>query len=160
MAKKEKPRKGRKSKDAQARLRSNVGRLLEFGSHVFSDRVVAGLRARGHQGVRASHLSVVRTMNVDGDRTTELARRAGMTKQAMGQLVRELRGHGYLELAADPVDRRAKMVMFTESGRRLVRDAADSVVEVQAEFKRAVGKRGMKELRRLLARVADEFDGS
>jgi DNA-binding MarR family transcriptional regulator len=98
-------------------------------------------------------------MNVDGGRITELAKRAGMTKQAMGQLVRELRGHGYLELATDPVDRRAKTVTFTESGRRLARDAADSVAEAQAEFKRAVGKRGMKELRRLLARVVDEFDG-
>ena len=160
MAKKEKRRKGRKPKDIQARLRSNVGRLLEFGSHVFSDRAVAELRARGHQDVRASHLSVVRNMDANGARITELARRAGMTKQAMGQLVRELRDHGYLALATDPVDRRAKMVTFTESGQRLARDAADSVAEVQAEFKRAVGKRGMKQLRRLLARVVNEFDGS
>ncbi len=160
MGKKEKRRKRRESKDIQARLRSNVGRLLEFGSHVFSDRAVAELQLRGHQDVRASHLSVVRNMNANGARITELARRAGMTKQAMGQLVRELRGHGYLELAADPVDRRAKVVTFTESGQRLARDAADSVAEAEGEFKRVVGKRGMKELRRLLARVVDEFDGS
>ncbi len=159
MAKKEKRRKRRESKDIQARLRSNVGRLLQFGSHVFSDRAVAELQVRGHQDVRASHLSVVRNMNANGARITELARRAGMTKQAMGQLVRELRGHGYLELETDPVDRRAKLVTFTESGQRLARDAADSVAEVHTEFKRVVGKRGMKELRRLLTKVVDKFDG-
>ena len=157
MAKKGKQRRYSESEEINERLRSNVGRLLGFGSNVFADRVVAMLRGRGHEGIRVSHSAVLRNMNSNGTRITELARRAGITKQAMGQLVREMRDQGYLDLATDPVDRRAKQVTYTKAGYRLAQDAADSVAEVQADFKAALGKGGLKELRKLLTRLVDEF---
>lgn len=163
MAKKDKKKKKRgKTPDPEAlhaRLRSNLGRLLGYGTGVFNDRAVSNLQLRGHAGLRASHLAVVRNMSVDGTRITELARRAGMTKQAMGQLVRELCEQGYLDLATDPIDRRAKRVTYTASGRQLALHAAESVTEVEAEFKQAMGKGGVKQLRKLLGRLVDAFGG-
>lgn len=96
-------------------------------------------------------------MDPDGTRITVLARRAGMTKQAMGQLVRELTLLGYVELWQDRTDRRAKLVTYTEKGRRLAGDAAQVVADVHAEFKRALGKGGMKDLRKLLSKLAHKF---
>ncbi len=138
----------------------SIGELLASSARVFSERTAAKIEARGHQGVRASHLAVVRNMEPDGTRISELARRAGMTKQAMGQLVRELETLRYVSLWQDPTDRRAKLVTYTETGQRLASDVADALSEVHSQFKTALGKGGAKDLRRLLGRVADSFRAS
>ena len=96
-------------------------------------------------------------MTAAGTRISVLARCAGMTKQAMGQLVRDLEGLGYLTLGPDPSDRRAKLVTYTDSGRRLAADFDASLREVQSEFKKALGKGGLKELRKLLAKLVKTF---
>ena len=90
--------------------RSDTGVLLAFCSRAFNDRTAQKIQAAGHGTVRVSHLAVMRNMDEGGTRITELARRAGMTKQAMGQLVREFQELGYIVLRPDPTDRRAKLV--------------------------------------------------
>ncbi len=137
-----------------------IGELLASSARVFSGLTVTKIEMCGHQGVRASHLAVVRHMDPDGTRISELARRAGMTKQAMGQLVRELTLLGYVELWQDRTDRRAKLVTYTDKGRRLAGDAARVVADVHAEFKRALGNGGMKDLRKLLSKLADKWAAS
>ena len=135
----------------------DVGGLLGFGHRVFHDRAAEKIRGRGHPAIRVSHLAVVRHMSAEGTRITELARHAGMTKQAMGQLVRELVDMAYLELRPDQADRRAKLATYTESGRGLAADVRESLADVQGEFKRALGKKGLKDLRKLLSTLEDEF---
>ena len=51
-----------------------------------------------------------------GIRLTELAARAGMTKQAMAELVAEIERRGYIRRTTDPADRRAKIIEFTDEG--------------------------------------------
>ena len=133
--------------------RSDTGVLLGFCSRAFNDRTAERIQTAGHMAVRVSHLALMRNMDGDGTRITELARRAGMTKQAMGQLVRELQELGYIVLRPDPTDRRAKLATYTEQGQLLAEAAEHSTKEVQGEFKEALGKGGLKELRKLLARL-------
>ncbi len=137
------------------RRRSDTGALLGFCARAFNDRTVQKIQVAGHATVRVSHLALMRNMDENGTRITELARRAGMTKQAMGQLVREFQELGYLVLRPDPTDRRAKLATYTVLGQSLAEAAERSTEEVQAEFKKALGKGGMKELRKLLARLFD-----
>ena len=56
----------------------------------------------------------------EGVSITELAERVGMTKQGCGQFVSQLTDEGYLTQAADPRDRRARVVRRTAAGRRMV----------------------------------------
>ena len=44
-----------------------------------------------------------------------------MTQQAVGQLIKECEGLGYLRTSADPSDRRARIVRYTPKGERFVR---------------------------------------
>ncbi|MGH2917284.1 MAG: MarR family transcriptional regulator [Solirubrobacteraceae bacterium] len=62
-----------------------------------------------------------------GVRVTTLAERAGMSRQAITYLIRELEGKGYLERHPDPSDRRATLVHLTERGEAAVRELRDSV---------------------------------
>jgi DNA-binding MarR family transcriptional regulator len=157
---KKKKQKASDTEGAQDRGWSDTGELLGFGVRVFNDRATRKIQVYGHTSVRVSHFALVRNMDPDGTRITVLARRAGMTKQAMGQLVRELTLLGYVELWQDRTDRRAKLVTYTEKGRRLAGDAAQVLADVHAEFKRALGKGGMKDLRKLLSKLADKFTAS
>jgi len=146
-------KKKKKQKQESSRV-PGIGELLATSARVFSELTAAKMEARGHQGVRASHLAVVRHMDPDGTRISELGRRAGMTKQAMGQLVRELETLRYVALWQDPTDRRAKLVTYTRTGQRLASDVAEALSEVHSQFKTALGKGGAKDLRKLLGKVA------
>ena len=148
MAKKKKKKAPDRVKD-----RSDTGVLLGFCSRAFNDRTAQKIQTAGHITVRVSHLALMRNMDGDGTRITELARRAGMTKQAMGQLVREFQELDYIVLRPDPTDRRAKLATYTEQGQVLAEAAEYSTKEVHDEFKKALGKGGLKELRKLLARL-------
>src|SRR5690606_12694029 len=62
------------------------------------------------------HITVTRNLDLDGTRATELARRAGITKQSMSELVQQLEAGGIVERRPDPADGRAKIVYFSKAG--------------------------------------------
>jgi DNA-binding MarR family transcriptional regulator len=78
------------------------------------------------------------------------ADRAGMTKQAMAQLVAHLEEHGYVERVPDPGDRRAKLVRATARGRDVFAVARELVDEVEARLTERLGAARPCELRTLL----------
>ena len=82
-------------------------------------RVQADPRLRD---ARAAHLSVFPHLDLDGTRLTELARRMGVTKQAVSQIIDELEAMKVVERQPDPDDRRAKLVVFTPEGRGFLLD--------------------------------------
>src|SRR5690349_14644863 len=67
----------------------------------------------------------------EGDRIVELAKRAQMTKQAVGYLISYLERHGYVERVPDPTDGRAQIVRRTERGWAFQRAAGRVVQEIQ-----------------------------
>src|SRR6266481_1741759 len=75
--------------------------LLTAAERALSARLEDGLRTAGFSDLRAAHAQVFVAIHADGSRLTELAARAGMTKQAMGELVRYLEQHGYLQIEPD-----------------------------------------------------------
>jgi DNA-binding MarR family transcriptional regulator len=89
-------------------------------------------------------------MTAEGSRLTELARGANMTPQAMGELVDELEGLGYLVRTPDPTDRRAKLIMLTESGRQCVAAGVATIGDIEHRITEALGARGHRQLRRML----------
>lgn len=94
----------------------NIGRLLNNAVRRFEDRVLELMAGAGYADARISHVNLTRNLDRDGTRLTELASRAGMTKQAMGELVDQCAGIGLVERINDPADKRAKIVRFTRGG--------------------------------------------
>ncbi|MET4631788.1 DNA-binding MarR family transcriptional regulator [Bradyrhizobium sp. I1.8.5] len=94
----------------------------------FEARVLELMSARGHVATRIAHVGLTRKLDVEGTRLPELARRASMSKQAMGELVDQCAELGLLDQVSDPSDRRARIVMFTPAGLKWLdafRDAVD-----------------------------------
>lgn len=91
----------------------------------------------------------------DGLRLKELAARASMTPQSMGELVDELEELGYVERRPDPTDRRAKRIRLTRKGKRSAHGGLEIVVELDKDLETVLGARRMRSLRSALLEILD-----
>ncbi|NEW56302.1 winged helix DNA-binding protein [Nocardia cyriacigeorgica] len=130
-----------------------LGNLLSAAARALAAELDAGIAAAGFEQVRAAHAPVFQVIDPDGTRLTVLAERAGMTKQAMGELVRHLEQHRYLTVDIDPQDKRARLVRLTTRGWAVV-DAGVAVVEdFDRHLDAVVGPGEVGRLREILLRV-------
>lgn len=93
-----------------------LGTLLSTAGRRLASELDAGLAAAGYGDVRSAHAPLFMAIEPGGSSITQLAERAHMTKQAMGELVRYLHGCGYVQLAVDDIDRRARRITLTPRG--------------------------------------------
>jgi DNA-binding MarR family transcriptional regulator len=94
------------------------------------DMVRAGHRS-GFTGLKNSHNAVFATLDAEGRRAADMAAQIGITRQSMGEIVRELVELGIVEMKSDPADRRAKLVTWTEHGLAVARAGYQHILEVE-----------------------------
>jgi DNA-binding MarR family transcriptional regulator len=129
----------------------NIGWRLSRALRAYNERAIASIRAVGYDDITLSHAAVLPHIGTDGIRISEIALRAGMTKQAASQLIRELEACGYVERRQDPRDGRAEQIRFTPKGLRFRRDAHKVKAQQEHEIGKALGLGGKKQLAKLLA---------
>src|ERR687887_878165 len=113
-----------------------IGALLRACWEAVRTRIRDDLIAHGFDDIGAAHLAVFQYPSPRGVRITALAERAGMSRQAITYLVRELEGKDYLELRPDPSDGRASLVHLTGRGEEAVRAIRASVRRLEREWER------------------------
>jgi DNA-binding MarR family transcriptional regulator len=128
---------------------------MRDGFAVLNDVVLRRLASRGHGVVRTAHGVVFQFLDLDGTTVSVLAERAGISKQAMADLVHHLEEHGYVTRVPDPSDRRAKLVLATERGREVLDIAQETVPEIEARISELIGERRRDQLRKDLQTIAD-----
>lgn len=133
--------------------RRTLGALLRRPFEALVDEVYRRLAAEGFADLRPAHGAVFRHIPPDGARTTDLAGRAGMTKQSMAYLVGDLEAMGYAETVPDPDDGRAKRVRLTARGHEAQEAAARFSAELEAEWARRIGPREWAAMRGTLERL-------
>lgn len=143
---------------ATAWRHANVGRLLNNATRRFEARVLELMSASGHAETRIAHVSLTRNLDVEGTRLTDLARRASMSKQAMGELVDQCAALGLVDRIADPSDRRARIVKFTRAGRAWLNAFRDAVDIAEREMRAELGKTAMDAILKGLAAYGAKFD--
>jgi DNA-binding MarR family transcriptional regulator len=116
------------------------------------------MSSRGHAETRIAHVGLTRNLDVEGTRLTELARRASMSKQAMGELVDQCTELGLVERTADPSDRRARIVRFTPAGQVWLDSFRDAVDVAEREMRAELGKTTMDAILKGLAAYGAKFD--
>lgn len=117
----------------------NIGRLLNNAVRRFEDRVLELMADAGYADARISYVNLTRNLDRDGTRLTELAIRAGMTKQAMGELVDQCADIGLVQRMADPADKRAKIVRFTRIGLEWLDAFRRAVDQAEQEMRGELG---------------------
>ena len=118
-------------------------------------RLFARLRERGFEHVREGHGCVFGFIDVEnGSRLTELAERAGLTKQAVGEAANELERLGYVERLPDPKDKRAKIIKLTPSGLDACLTGRRIFAEIEREWAEEFGEELIAGLREAVERIA------
>jgi DNA-binding MarR family transcriptional regulator len=82
-----------------------------------------------------------------------LAERAGMSKQAMNQLLQSLEAAGYIARSAAEDDGRTRVVRLTKRGRAAYSRIADVLRDIEREWSAELGPKQFAELKTLLTRV-------
>ena len=118
-------------------------------------RLFARLRERGFEHVREGHGCVFGFIDIEnGSRLTELAERAGLTKQAVGEAATELERIGYVERLPDPKDKRAKIIKLTPSGLDACLTGRRIFAEIEREWAEEFGEELIAGLREAVERIA------
>ena len=98
-----------------------------------------GLSARGHEQIRPAHNVVFANLGAGAVRVTELARRAQVTQQAMGKMLKELERMDYISRGIDNDDKRAKEIQLTARGLDLISQSIEVINEVCAYYASKAG---------------------
>jgi DNA-binding MarR family transcriptional regulator len=129
----------------------HIGNLFRDGLGDFERELIGRLRDELGDVLRPTHNAVLRYLDEDGTRATVLARRSGLTRQALTQIIDDLERLGVVERREDPSDRRAKLVVYTDRGRTFFRRSRDVIDAIEAEYSRRLGRERYRALKDALA---------
>ena len=132
-----------------------IGALLRVPAQAIQRRIITELNAAGFDELRVPHMAVLQFPGPDGVRPGLLAERAGMSKQAMNQLLRSLEGLGYLVRSDAPDEGRARVVHVTKRGRAAYAKVHDILRDIEREWSTVLGSKRFAELKELLLQVWD-----
>ena len=135
--------------------RPHIGHLLTRPARAFEHDLIPRVRASGFD-ISIPHAAVFGMIDAEGTRISVLAERAGVTRQAMSQLVDELARKGYLTRVADPTDRRAKRVQLTDRGWDCIRTGQQHIRAIEREYAKRLGREHFEQLADLLAELQPE----
>ena len=120
------------------------------------------LAKRGFEDFTPAFATVMPLLDTTGMRSTALAQRTGVTKQAMSQLIRLLEERKYVEQAPDPTDTRAKVIRLTKRGVAIRKACAEVRADLNRVAMDVLGERGLvkfqADLRKLIASYAASQD--
>ena len=127
-----------------------IGALLRVPAQAIQRRIIAELNASGFDDLRVPHMAVLQFPGPDGVRPGLLADRAGMSKQAMNQLLKSLEALGYLTRSDAPDEGRARLVRLTRRGRAVYAKMIEILQGIEREWSTELGARRFAELKELL----------
>jgi DNA-binding MarR family transcriptional regulator len=131
-------------------------RLLSTALDQFMDGLAARVAETEFSDIRVSHGCVFGNIDPEGSRLTELAERARMTKQSVGEVTTDLEQRGYVERVPDPADGRAKIIRLTERGHVAQAVGFDLIADIEREWGERIGEERVAVLREALELVTAE----
>ncbi len=134
--------------------------LLSTAMDKFSEELYDRVEAAGLKDIRPGHGCVFSNIQPEGSRLTELAERACMTKQTVGEVASDLEGLGYVERVPDPADGRAKIIRLTERGREAQLIGRDLVDGLERDWGERYGEENVAALRQALEVITVERFGA
>jgi DNA-binding MarR family transcriptional regulator len=128
--------------------------LISQSFGLILDELYHHLVETGHEDLRPTHcLNVFRFLDCDGTRPTTLARRAGISPQAMSELVGYLEQRNYVRRVPDPTDGRGRVVIYADRGTRAAEIATRFFADMQARWGALVGPDRLQDVTSALSEI-------
>jgi DNA-binding MarR family transcriptional regulator len=131
-------------------------RLLDVAFGEFEAELSRRLATTAYGDIRPTHGCVFGHVDPGGSRLTDLADRANMTKQSVGEVVTDLEQLGYVQRDPDPSDGRAKIIRLTERGHEAQTFSWTLIDEIEREWAQRFGAERIAALREALEAVTAE----
>lgn len=142
----------------EAAKRQSIVQLLMRCARLSNELALSRVGDKLGLQLRPSHTALLPHVEFEGTRQSELARRLGVSKQAINQAVAELEAVGLLERIADPSDGRATLVRFTDRGADSLLIGLEVLTELEDTLSEAIGETQLRALHDALQRLNDWFD--
>ncbi len=146
--------------DSMKTLSPDVAAVLVAAARAHTGAVMERLALRGYADFPFASASLLWIMDDSGTRSTLLAQRAAVTKQAMSQLVRAMERQGYLEQVPDPNDTRAKIIRMTMRGKAVKTACVEVREELNQRIAKIMGRDKAREMEAHLGAVTKMFSKS
>jgi DNA-binding MarR family transcriptional regulator len=125
-------------------------RLLSVAMDQFADELYQRIAETPFDDIRPGHGCVFGNIDPDGSRLTDLAERAMMTKQSVGEVTTDLEHRGYVERVPDPSDGRAKVIRLTDRGRAAQQVGLELIGALERDWAERFGEERVAALREAL----------
>lgn len=129
--------------------------IVDRATRLLANDMLRAAHERGHVQLRPGHSPVFATLPADGARASDMALRAGITKQSMGEAIRDMVDLGLVEMTRDPDDRRAKLVTWTEAGRQVAQDGKRHMYALEQVWKDKFGEENYEIAREVLEGIVE-----
>lgn len=130
-----------------------IGAMLRVPAQAIHHRLIHDLNKAGFDDLSLPHIAVLQYPGPDGVRPGKLAERAGMSKQAMNQLLKSLEELGYITRRDETAGSRARIVRFTHRGQLVFLRIMQILRQVEREWSITLGAKEFAQLKKLLYRV-------
>ena len=130
-----------------------IGALLRLAHQVVRSRLLGALVDRGLTDINEAYWGLFQYPAIDGMRPSALAKRLGMSKQALNHLIGQLEKLGYLKRCCEG-DAGHVVVRYTERGWRVIETNLAAVRQLEADWQRQLGKQRFASLKETLRELA------
>ena len=124
---------------SDADLPDHIGWRLWQANRVWQAEFAATMRLSGHNWFTEARAGLLGHIDRNGTRQTSLIERAGISKQAVQQLLDGLEADGVIERAPDAADRRGKIVRYTPYGLKVLGEADRVKMEIETRYRARIG---------------------
>jgi len=107
----------------------------------FDTWVSEQLLAHNVDDFKLAYMPLIMNIGIAGITNTDLAKRAGITKQGMSQIVQELEEKKYIKIQANPDDKRSSIIYLTDKGKEFILTCRGRQKELHADLQKRFGKK-------------------
>ena len=136
-------------------LRASFGQVLLKAARLYNELAIARVQRERDPRIRLAHTTLFPHLSLSGIRPTDLAKRVGVSKQAVAPLVDDLLDWGMLERVDDPADGRAWLVRLTPEGGAAILDGLKILGGIEAKLRAELGDERMSALHGALSDTMD-----
>jgi DNA-binding MarR family transcriptional regulator len=133
----------------------HIGWTLWQATLAWRREFLAGMVSAGHAWFAQARGNILVYVGPNGIRQADLVEKAGLTKQAVQQLVDELEADGIVHRTRDERDARARWVRLTPAGEAVMRDADRIKLQIETQWRQKLGSDAFDKLDALLRQVID-----
>jgi DNA-binding MarR family transcriptional regulator len=127
------------SRDPAAWRAENIGRIMFAATDRFVREKARIVEDSGFS-ISEAQVALFKNLDREGTRLTRLAARANLTKPSMVELIDRAEGLGFVARRPDPDDGRAKIVVFTPRGLRVLDRLREGVLEAERRMAASIGR--------------------